>query len=702
MKPSGKNIEEENFLAAAADFGALALKDKSQFEIINSGLDIYKKIPGCRSASFFMLENEDYDFYYKASTAGIEEHEVKKIFWELACNGKIAGALNNGGIFESQNISTENNSRNYLIVTLPVQTGIIGLCLLIMEKDFTITSKIESGCKLFSNYFAQLINSGNLIKEISSIKDSAEQRIALRTNDYVQSTREIKAVLDAVRLGIIIVEKSSNKIAEVNSTAADMLGYSKEKLIGTSGNCYFILSDFNNTPGKLITSREGLLKKSSGKLIPIILTRTNIKLGEEVYSIESFIDISDRKEMEDALHKAHYELELKVEERTRELSGINNELQNQISRRIKVEEEKLKLYWAVQQSPISIAITDLEGNIEYVNPQFTEMTGFSSEEVLGKNSFKVKSTDLGKAAREKIKKLLINGMKWQGEIKDKKKSGEIFWVSSFISPLLNMKGEISNFLEVDEDINNKKEAEIKLLTAKEKAEESNKFKSGLLSNISHEFRTPLSGILGFTQILMNEITEPRLSGMIKDIYDSGKRLTNTLNGILNLSRLDVMDNALKFNIENLSGFLESIIEPYSVSVKEKFLEFNFEILRKQLYVSIEPELFREAIDCLIDNAIKFTRKGSVTVILDSVYDNGREWAAVKIRDTGIGINPNDFQTIFEPFRQASEGFSRNYEGIGLGLTLAQRIVKAMKGKIKVESSVSRGSTFTILIPIFLK
>ncbi len=699
MSGLNRNIIVENFQKAVADFNPLLLRDKTQYEVISIGLNIYKNIPGCKSATLFLLNQEDFDFYYKSSTIGADEPEIKKVFSDLVTDGEVANALNNGELYEPGANYSEKYRKGLLLIPLIVPTGIIGLCLLIMEDSNTLQENIATSCRIFSNYFAQLISSYDLVKEICSLKESTEQKIALRTNDYVQSTREIKAILDAVQVGIIITEKSTNKIADVNSTATRMLELSKDKLIGTSKQSYFLLNNLNTSPDKFVTSCEGLLKKNNGSLIPVILTTAVITLGDEVYNIDSFIDISERKKMEDALHKAHYELELKVEERTLELSKANKELQKQINERIKAEEEKLKLYWAVQQSPISIAITDLDGDIEYVNPQFTEMTGYSSEEVIGKNSFAVKSVDVKNSTLEKIKKVLIRGNKWHGEVRNKKKSGEVFWVSSFISPLGNMKGEISNYLEVDEDITEKKKAEINLLTAKEKAEESDKLKSSLLSNMSHEFRTPLSGIMGLTQILMNEIAEPSQSEMVKDIYASGKRLMDTLNGILNLSRFDVIKTSANVTITNLSEFFEEIITPYEDLAKDKFLKFRFEILRKQLYTAIEPDLLKQAIGYIIDNAIKFTPEGSVTVVLDSVYENNEKWAAIIIRDTGIGISQNNLQIIFEAFRQASEGFNRKYEGIGLGLTLADRIVKIMNGKIKVESILSKGSTFTILIPL---
>lgn len=698
MKNLDKNIPNSDLLGAVAAFNSVSMQNKTQFEIISEGLSIYKRLPFCNGAALFLLNSDDFDFYYKASTVGVNEAEIKNIFRELALKEEVTNALSTGEITGIDQNSAAGQV-SYCVIPLTVKTGVIGICLLIMQGSVSGYSGEFTACRIFSNYFAQLLYSLQLEEEILFLKESTEQKIALRTNDYVQSTNELKAILDSVQVGIIIVEKSTNQIADANKAATELIGISKEKIIGSQRNNYFLLTNLKTYSDDFVTNHEGLLKKNNGNLVPVIITVAGIRLGDKMYSIESFMDISERKRMEDALHKAHYELELKVEERTLELSSANKELQKQISERIKAEEEKLKLYWAVQQSPISIAITDLEGKIEYVNPQFTEMTGFEFEEVLGKDSFSLKSVDVPDATKKKINNSLIRGYKWHGEFKNRKKNGELFWVSSFISPLSNIQGELSNYLEVEEDITEKKKAEIELLTAKEKAEESDKLKSSLLSNMSHEFRTPLSGILGFAQILINEITDPLLSGMVKDIYSSGKRLMDTLNGVLNLSRFEVLQLSTDTCVINLPGLLEKIIVPYMDAAKRKSLEFNFEIVRRQLFTLVDSDLITQAVGYVIDNAVKFTEKGSVTVILDSAYDNGKKWAVIKIRDTGIGIDEKDHQLIFEAFRQASEGFSRNFEGIGLGLTLAEWIIYLMNGNITVESSLMNGATFTVWLPL---
>lgn len=699
MKLVDENMGHNSFANSVAGFNPLTLKDKSSFEIINEGLDIYKQIPGCKFASLFILNQTDFNFYYKASKGEISELEANKIFTKLIQAGGVARVLNTGDISEWELKGSTKEINYYLVIPLAAHSGIIGISLLNIEFSIISQELLMNLCKIFSNYFAQVLNAVDLKREVEYLKEITEQKIAHRTNDIVKSTRELKAILDSVQVGIIIVEQSTNQIVDANLAATEIIGITKEKLIGVNKQIHFIFTDRKTFSSGIRVKGEVLLKKDNGTIIPIILTIAKIFLDGKEFSIESFIDITQRKQMEDDLHKAHYELEHRVEERTNELSKANRELKRLIRERKKVEEEKLKLYWAVQQSPISIAITDLEGNIEYVNSQFTEMNGYSPEEVKGKNSFFLKD-EVNQGQDLKILRISIcKGNKWHGELKNKKINGDDFWVSSFITPLENLKGEITNFLEVEEDINDKKIAELALLNAKEKAEESDKLKSRLLANMSHEFRTPLSGILGFAQILMSEIKDPSLSDMTKDIFNSGRRLMDTLNGVLNLSQLETMDLSLSIEVKNLPDLLEQLKEKYFSNAMERSLEFKVEIIRKQLYAAVDEKLLFQALDCLIQNALKFTSKGSVTVIADALLDKKDKFALIKVHDTGVGIEEDNHKTIFEAFRQVSEGYNRDYEGIGLGLTLAQKIISLMNGSISVESAPSKGSTFTISLPL---
>ncbi len=371
-----------------------------------------------------------------------------------------------------------------------------------------------------------------------------------------------------------------------------------------------------------------------------------------------------------------------------------------ISEKKHIESEIRKLSRAVAQSPAAIIITNVNGEIEYTNPKFVEVTGYTLAEVLGLNPKILKS---GEQSREFYKDLwdtINSGNEWRGEFHNKKKSGELYWELTSISPIKDEKGEITHFLAVKEDITNRKKIESELIKSKEIAEEANKLKSSLLANMSHEFRTPLNGILGFAQLLRDEVTDSSQMDMVEKITRSGKRLMSTLNSVLTLTELE-NNNYLITKIEiDIVFFCQQIKTLFERAAHAKKLSIATYISNAELWIKTDETLLTKIISCLVENSIKYTSEGEIGIYLDVIKEKNRiEKLQIKIRDTGIGINEEQQNLIFKEFKQLSEGFRRDYEGLGLGLSLASRMATLIGGKISVNSSLGKGSTFTLTIPV---
>lgn len=237
-----------------------------------------------------------------------------------------------------------------------------------------------------------------------------------------------------------------------------------------------------------------------------------------------------------------------------------------------------------------------------------------------------------------------------------------------------------------------------LVSAKEKAEEASKIKSILLTNMSHEFRTPLNGILGFTQILRDESPGEEFNELIDGILVSSKRLMSTLNLILNLSELE--SGKLKTMPQEfcLDTNLNYAIRQFSEDAEDKKIALTFIAKRKGINLIADHRLFSETMKNLIDNAIKYTESGSVKIETDLIEEDLIYWATIKVIDTGIGIEKEQLDFIFQEFRQGSEGLSRRFEGSGLGLTISRKMIELMGGSLSVESKVGEGSVFTVKLP----
>jgi hypothetical protein len=360
------------------------------------------------------------------------------------------------------------------------------------------------------------------------------------------------------------------------------------------------------------------------------------------------------------------------------------------------EIELLKLSRAVDQNPASIIITDVNGNIEYVNPKFSQLTGYNFDEVVGKNPRFLKS---GFTPDEDYKLMWQNihsGKEWQGEFQNRKKNGEIYYESVLISPIHDEKGNIMSFLAVKEDITGKKALMEDLIAAKEKAEESDRLKSSFLANMSHEIRTPMNGILGFMGLLQ----EPNLTGDERDEYIkivkiSGDRLLSTINDIIDISKIESGQSIVSISETDVNKILHQLFRFFKPEAEEKGLGFQINELLPENNTKVHTDGYKleSVLVNLIKNALKFTRSGSIGF---GCHIDG-SMIRFTISDTGVGIPPNRKGSIFERFIQAETSHSRQFEGSGLGLSISKAYVEMLGGEINVKSELGKGSEFAFTI-----
>jgi signal transduction histidine kinase len=236
-----------------------------------------------------------------------------------------------------------------------------------------------------------------------------------------------------------------------------------------------------------------------------------------------------------------------------------------------------------------------------------------------------------------------------------------------------------------------------LRVAKEKAEESDQLKSAFLSNLSHEIRTPMNGILGFAQLLR----EPDLTGenqqqYIKVIEKSCTRMLNIITNIVNISKVESGQVEVKLSTTNINGQIEKIYRIFKPDIESKGIRFTATNLvsSKEVIIKTDGEKIHDILFILVGNANKFTHDGSI----EFGYKKKDQYLEFFVKDTGDGISHEKREIIFERFRQGSESHTRNYDGAGLGLSIAKSYVEMLGGKIWVESELGKGSTFYFNIP----
>jgi len=244
------------------------------------------------------------------------------------------------------------------------------------------------------------------------------------------------------------------------------------------------------------------------------------------------------------------------------------------------------------------------------------------------------------------------------------------------------------------DVSDRKKMEEDLKEAKERAEEMNNLKSIFLANMSHELRTPMIGILGYSQMIAEDVKDPEIKQMAGTVVKSANRLTDTLNLILDLSKVEANKIDLRLHPVNINRIVEESVNHYKLSAEEKNLKLNFKAAHPDIAAWLDERLLSQVIGNLINNAVKYTHEGYVDVELTVENKD----SVIRVKDTGIGISEKNIDVIFEAFRQVSEGYNRRFEGTGLGLTICKKFIELMNGSVYVESEVNKGSVFTVKFP----
>lgn len=346
----------------------------------------------------------------------------------------------------------------------------------------------------------------------------------------------------------------------------------------------------------------------------------------------------------------------------------------------------------------SLIVLDLDGKITKLNQSACSILGFSENELIGMsvnnffdNDFLTTWTaNLGNSENNTLPKT---------ETRMIQRSGESFPVLASGSLFRNTTGEIMGSVMVLIDISDRVTHEKAVLAAKERAEESSRLTSNFLSNMSHELRTPLMGIVGYADLLRDERLTEEQKELVENIYNSSRRLSHTLNSILDFSKLESNAQLIDLKPANLEGILQKVIEFYKDLAAEKGLEFSFVSNCQNPFAMINEKLFEEIVNHLFDNAIKFTVKGSIKLEILNLRADGEDFVTINLTDTGIGIMERDLDIIWDEFRQASEGMNRKFQGAGLGLTLAKKFTSLMNGRIFAKSSFGKGSVFTVQFPV---
>lgn len=380
-----------------------------------------------------------------------------------------------------------------------------------------------------------------------------------------------------------------------------------------------------------------------------------------------------------------------------------------ISERKKAEEEIInakkiaesseeKFRKAVLTNPDAITINRLkDGVYMMVNEGFCKTFEYSAEEVTGASSLDL---HIWHDIEQRI--LYANLLKTNGfienfETKFKTKSGKV--LNCLVSSSVIMLNNETHTINITKDISYLKNIEHELIQAKNQAEESDRLKTAFLQNMSHEVRTPLNAIVGFSKLISHSIqSNERLAKFSELISKSSEKLIGIITDVIEVSQIQSSSAKPQLIDFDFISFLHSITNEFKIIAIEKDIEFKtkLNIPYQEYIIKTDKEKLKRILFHLIDNAIKFTQKGEVIIVCEISPDNIK----FTISDTGIGISEEMQKLIFEPFRQVEIGLARNYGGNGLGLSIVKAYTELLGGSISLKSEVNSGTSFYITIPLY--
>jgi PAS domain S-box-containing protein len=369
--------------------------------------------------------------------------------------------------------------------------------------------------------------------------------------------------------------------------------------------------------------------------------------------------------------------------------------------RKKAEKQIRQLSTALQQSPVSVIITDTDTKILYVNDSFARFSGMSPEQLIGTTPDEITRGQILLKENKDLWQRIKMGKIWKGELEYVKMDGVKVWLSITVSPVLDEREQAINYVGILEEITERKTAEQNLRRAKEEAEKSDHLKSAFLANMSHEIRTPMNAILGFSSLLKEGGLEKEQRDYYIDIINSkGRDLLRIISDIIDISRIEAGDLYIKTEPVEIYPFLHSIFNEFreDTQVKNRSnLQFRLNLPgpEKKVIIITDPSRLKQVFVNLIQNALKFTPDGFVEVGFSLQEDKKIRFY---VRDTGIGIPEDKKRIIFERFRQIDESHTREYGGTGLGLAICQNLLGLMGSELFLSSVVGQGSEFSFGMP----
>ena len=497
---------------------------------------------------------------------------------------------------------------------------------------------------------------GEAFDQAFRLEARAHMRLA---SAYAQKTREVKTILDSLP-AFAFMKDSDFRYAAVNQVFCEALGHSPEELISKTDFDLFpevVAQRFMERDQEVVRGRSAIRHEETvdinGRLRTVLVIKAPVlnPNGTPTGLIGVGFDITERK---------------------------------------RIEQEHTRLAAALESAGEAVLITDTDGTIQFVNPAFERLTGYSSDEAIGRNPRILKSGYHSSEFYREMWETLGRGQVWQGTIRNKKKDGLLFDADQTIAPVRDREGKTNSYVGVVRDITERKRMV-------ESLQRAVMVKVEFTSMVSHELRTPLTAIKEAIDVVADQTAGPvnqhqtEFLALAKRNVD---RLHRLINDTLDFSKLERGEFRLELGPHDLNALTREIVMQQRVAAQKQGLRLELSLEEGLPPVRVDPDRVSQVLVNLIGNAIRYCDGGWIEV---STRRGDGEDVVVKVQDSGPGIPEDKLEHIFEAFVQLSTGPGRRSGGTGLGLSISKKLVELHGGRIWVESEVGRGSAFNFTL-----
>jgi PAS domain S-box-containing protein len=475
---------------------------------------------------------------------------------------------------------------------------------------------------------------------------------------------------------MISVSDNKGRIQLVNQKVCETLGYQEAELIGKNG--LELIIDTQRRSKLMATFTQE--------------AQTQLSQGAFIFETEEWINTKDNRHLLIAFIAAS------IVSPQGELMGFISSAQDITEKHLaetRLAQSEANLKTVFDTAPLMIFSVDKAYKLLIANEAFLNYFNSRREQPLSIGDNLLAAFPVYYQAR--AIELLNRGLAGENfKVTEKSIFGDNEYLERTFTPI-KVGNEINSVLVINRNITQEKQHEEEILIAKAQAETMNRLKTNFLANMSHEIRTPINGIIGLSQVMKEETNLEDINFYLDLQIQSGRRLLDTLNNILQLSRIESEKTTPNLQIVNIHHLIKEILPPFRTLANNKNLQLNFIPYFKPLLCVGDAALLMQILNHVLSNAVKFTENGFVTIQTNLEHAN-LDFVKIEIIDTGIGITQEFLPRVFNAFEQESSGIQRTYEGAGLGLSIAKKYIEVLGGQIEVVSTKGKGSTFSIILP----